>query len=53
MYVVILCQLGEHEGNDVLPRHSGIFVGISAEKDLVLIRGTHVREPRRAHDHPL
>jgi hypothetical protein len=53
VYVVILCQLGEHEGSYVLPRYSGSFVGISAEKDLVLIRGTLVNEPGRAHDHPL
>jgi hypothetical protein len=45
VYVVILCQLGEHEGSDVLPRYSGSFVGISAEKDLVLTRGRLVHEP--------
>jgi hypothetical protein len=52
VYVVILCQLGEHEGSDVLPRYSGSFVGISAEKDLVLTRGRLVHEPGLAHDHP-
>lgn len=52
VYVVILCQLGEHEGSDVLPRYIDSFVGISAEKDLVLTRGRPVREPGRAHDHP-
>jgi hypothetical protein len=53
MYVAILCQLSKHEVRDVLPRYSGGFVRISAEKDLVLIRGTLVSDPRWAHDHPL
>src|SRR5215204_6360126 len=53
MYVAILCQLSKHEVCDVLPRYSGSFVRISAEKDLVLARGTLVSDPRWAHDHPL
>jgi hypothetical protein len=40
MYVAILRQLSKHEVRDVLPRYSGGFVIISAEKDLVLTRGT-------------
>src|SRR5215210_5932441 len=53
MYVAILCQLSKHEVCDVLPRYSGGFVRISAEKDLILTRGTLVSDPGWAHDHPL
>src|SRR5687767_14902076 len=53
MYVPILAQLSKHEVRDVLPRYSGGFISISAEKDLVLTRGTLVSDPGWAHDHPL
>jgi hypothetical protein len=53
MYVAILAQLSKHEVRHVLPRYSGGFVRISAEKDLVLTRGTLVSDPGWAHDHPL
>src|SRR5215208_229835 len=53
MYVAILCELSKHEVRDVLPRYSGGFVRISAEKDLVLTSGTLVSDPGWAHDHPL
>src|SRR5215204_1116298 len=53
MYVAILAQLSKHEVRNVLPRYSGGFVRISAEKDLVLTRGTLVSDPGWAHDHPL
>ena len=53
MYVAILRQLSKQEVRDVLPRNSGGIVRISAEKDLVLTRGTLVSDPGWAHDHPL
>src|SRR5215216_2412596 len=53
MYVAILAQLSKHEVRHVLPRYSGGFVRISAEKDLVLTRGRLVSDPGWAHDHPL
>ena len=53
MYVAILAQLSKHELRHVLPRYSGGFVRVSAEKDLVLTRGTLVSDPGWAYDHPL
>jgi hypothetical protein len=50
MYVAILAQLSKHEVRHVLPRYSGGFVRISAEKDLVLTRSTLVSDPGWEHD---